>query len=115
MVAVGAAWPLLIALTPSGSRPWVSGTSDNSIWSLILGYNGVGRVTGQAGGPAGAGGPGGGGGGGGVFGGPAGVFRLLDSSLGAQAGWLLGFALVAAIAIVVGLAAAARRRPHAAG
>ena len=100
MVAVGAAWPLLIALTPSGSRPWVSGTSDNSIWSLIMDYNGAGRVTGQAGGPAGAGGPGGGGGGG-VFGGPAGVFRLLDSSLGAQAGWMIGFALVAAIAILV--------------
>ena len=98
MVAVGAAWPLLIALTPAGSRPWVSGTSDNSILSLILGYNGVGRLSGQAGGPAG--GPGGGGGG--VFGGPAGVFRLLDSTLGAQAGWLLGFALVGGVAIVVG-------------
>ncbi len=100
MVAVGAAWPLLIALTPSASRPWVSGTSDNSIWSLIVGYNGAGRVAGQAGGPGG--GMGGGGGGGGVFGGPAGVFRLLDSSMGAQAGWLLGFALVSGIAILVG-------------
>ena len=48
------------------------------------------------------GGPGGGGGGGGVFGGPIGVFRLLDSSLGAQAGWLLGFALVSGVAILVG-------------
>ena len=102
MVAVGAAWPLLIALTPSGSRPWVSGTSDNSILSLILGYNGVGRLSGQAGGPAGgAGGPGVGGGGG-VFGGPAGVFRLLDSTLGAQAGWMVGFALVGGVAILVG-------------
>ena len=101
MVVVGGAWPLLVALTPAESRPWVSGTSDNSIWSLILDYNGAGRVTGQAGGPAGAmGGPGGGGGG--VFGGPIGVFRLLDSSLGAQAGWLLGFALVSGIAILIG-------------
>jgi 4-amino-4-deoxy-L-arabinose transferase-like glycosyltransferase len=98
MVAVGAAWPLLIALTPAGSRPWVSGTSDNSILSLILDYNGVGRLSGQAGGPGGMGGPGGGGG---VFGGPAGVFRLLDSTLGAQAGWLLGFALVGGVAILV--------------
>jgi 4-amino-4-deoxy-L-arabinose transferase-like glycosyltransferase len=101
MVAVGAAWPLLIALTPAGSRPWVSGTSDNSIFSLIFGYNGVGRLSGQAGGPGGMGGGGGGGGGGGVFGGPAGVFRLLDYTLGAQAGWLLGFALVGGIAILV--------------
>ena len=101
MIVVGGAWPLLVALTPAESRPWVSGTSDNSIWSLIAGYNGAGRVTGQAGGPgAGAGGPGGGGGG--VFGGPVGVFRLLDSTLGAQAGWLLGFAVVGGIAILIG-------------
>jgi 4-amino-4-deoxy-L-arabinose transferase-like glycosyltransferase len=101
MVVVGGAWPLLVALTPAGSRPWVSGTSDNSIWSLIVNYNGAGRVTGQAGGPGGGMGGPGGGGGGGVFGGPAGVFRLLDASMGAQAGWLLGFALVSGIAILV--------------
>jgi 4-amino-4-deoxy-L-arabinose transferase-like glycosyltransferase len=100
MVAVGAAWPLLMVLTPAGSRPWVSGTNDNSILSLIVGYNGVGRLSGQSGGPGGTGGPGGGPGGG-VFGGPAGVFRLLDSTLGAQAGWLLGFALVGGVAILV--------------
>ena len=101
MVVVGGAWPLLVALTPAESRPWVSGTADNSIWSLIAGYNGAGRVTGQAGGPGGAmGGPGGGGGG--VFGGPIGPFRLLDSTLGAQAGWLLGFALVSGLAILIG-------------
>ena len=34
-------------------RPYISGTADNSILSLIFGYNGFGRVTGQAGGPAG--------------------------------------------------------------
>ena len=106
MVAVGGAWPLLVALTPASDRPWVSGTSDNSIWSLILGYNGLGRLFGQDGGPGGgAGGPGGGGGGG-MFGGEPGVLRLLNQSLGGQAGWLLGFALVAA----VGIAAATRLR-----
>ena len=49
MVVAGGAWPLLIALTPASSRPWISGTSDNSIWSLIVGYNGLGRLDGQAG------------------------------------------------------------------
>jgi 4-amino-4-deoxy-L-arabinose transferase-like glycosyltransferase len=98
MVAVGGAWPLLIALTPAADRPWVSGTSDNSIVSLIFGYNGLGRLSGQAGGPQALGG---GGGGGGPFGGPPGVLRLLDSSLGGQAGWLLGFALVAGLGIAV--------------
>jgi 4-amino-4-deoxy-L-arabinose transferase-like glycosyltransferase len=92
LVAVGGAWPLLVTLTPASDRPWISGTSDNSIWSLIVGYNGLGRLSGQTGGP--------GGGAGGMFGGPTGPFRLLQSSLGDQAGWLLGFAVVAGLAIL---------------
>ena len=48
-----------------------------------------------------AGGPGGGGGGGnGLFGGATGPFRLLNEAMGAQAGWFLGFALVAGIAVL---------------
>jgi 4-amino-4-deoxy-L-arabinose transferase-like glycosyltransferase len=108
MVAVGGAWPLLVALTPAADRPWISGTSDNSVWSLIFGYNGLGRVAGQTGGPGGAGGGAGGGPGGGagfggnsLFGGATGPFRLLQSALGDQAGWLLGFAVVAGLAILV--------------
>src|SRR3954462_7807518 len=58
MAVAGLAWPVAVALTPAADRPWISGTSDNSIWSLILGYNGLGRLDGQSGGPAGAGGPG---------------------------------------------------------
>ena len=101
MAAVGCAWPLLVALTPAGERPWVSGTADNSIWSLILGYNGLGRLFGQAGGPGGgAGGPGAGGGGGGFFGGDPGPLRLLNASLGGQGGWLLGFAAVAGVGLL---------------
>jgi 4-amino-4-deoxy-L-arabinose transferase-like glycosyltransferase len=103
LAVVGGAWPVLMWLTPAADRPWISGTKDNSIWSLIFGYNGLGRLDGQAGGPGGAAGGGrfGGGGGGGPFGGSAGVFRLLHQSLGGQAGWFLGFALVAAVALVV--------------
>src|SRR5438067_5096700 len=29
MTVVGAAWPVLVWLTPAASRPWISGTSDN--------------------------------------------------------------------------------------
>jgi 4-amino-4-deoxy-L-arabinose transferase-like glycosyltransferase len=103
MVAVGGAWPLLVTLTPASDRPWISGTSDNSIWSLIFGYNGLGRVSGQTGGPSGGGGPGGGGGFGpnNLFGGATGPFRLLESALGDQAGWLLGFAVVSGLALLV--------------
>src|SRR4051812_40984388 len=70
-VAVGGAWPLLMALTPASDRPWISGTSDNSILSLIFNYNGFGRIDGQAGGPQALGN-------GGPFGGSPGVFRLLN-------------------------------------
>jgi 4-amino-4-deoxy-L-arabinose transferase-like glycosyltransferase len=97
MAAVGLAWPVLVWLTPASDRPWISGTSDNSIWSLIFGYNGLGRLTGQQGAPGG-GGPGGGGG---AFGGDPGVLRLLNESLGGQGGWLLGFAAVAGVGLVV--------------
>jgi 4-amino-4-deoxy-L-arabinose transferase-like glycosyltransferase len=99
LAVVGLAWPLLVTLTPAADRPWISGTADNSIWSLIFNYNGVGRVTGQTGAPNA--GFGGGGGGGGGVGGASGVFRLLSSGLGDQAGWLLGFAIVAGLGVLV--------------
>jgi 4-amino-4-deoxy-L-arabinose transferase-like glycosyltransferase len=102
MVLVGGAWPALVALTPAADRPWISGTSDNSIFSLIFEYNGVGRVEGQTGGPAGIGG------GSTNFGGSAGPLRLLNSALGGQAGWLLGFAVVGALAILL----SSRLRPR---
>jgi 4-amino-4-deoxy-L-arabinose transferase-like glycosyltransferase len=94
MVLVGGAWPLLVELTPAADRPWISGTSDNRILSLIFEYNGVGRVAGQSGGPGGFGG-------GSVFGGTPGPLRLLNSALGGQAGWLLGFALVSGVGILL--------------
>jgi 4-amino-4-deoxy-L-arabinose transferase-like glycosyltransferase len=94
LLAVALAWPVLVWLTPAGSRPWISGTSDNSIWSLIWEYNGFGRLEGQTGGPASFGGAGGG-----PFGGATGMFRLLNESLGGQAGWLLGAATVGGLGI----------------
>ncbi|MBS1891603.1 MAG: glycosyltransferase family 39 protein [Actinobacteria bacterium] len=94
LLAVALAWPVLVWLTPAASRPWISGTNDNSIWSLIWEYNGFGRLEGQTGGPASFGGAGGG-----PFGGATGVFRLLNESLGGQAGWLLGVATVGGVGI----------------
>ncbi len=95
LVLVAGAWPLLVELTPASQRPWISGTSDNRIISLILGYNGIGRISGQAGGPQAFGG------GGTMFGGPTGPLRLLQSGLGDQAGWLLGFALAAILVLLI--------------
>jgi 4-amino-4-deoxy-L-arabinose transferase-like glycosyltransferase len=93
MIVVAGAWPALVELTPAADRPWVSGTSDNSVVSLIFGYNGLGRVEGQSGGP--------GGGAGTMFGGTPGPLRLLNSALGGQAGWLLGFALLSGVGILI--------------
>jgi 4-amino-4-deoxy-L-arabinose transferase-like glycosyltransferase len=97
MVAVGGAWPLLVELTPAADRPWVAGTSDNSVLSLILDYNGLNRVEGQVGVPTG----------GSMSGESPGLLRLLNPALGGQAGWLLGFALVSLVAL---LAASRLRR-----
>lgn len=95
MLIAGGAWPLLVELTPASARPWVSGTGDDRVLSLIFEYNGFGRIDGQVGGVGGVRfGPGGS-----VFGGTPGPLRLLNSALGGQAGWLLGLALVGAIAL----------------
>jgi hypothetical protein len=102
MLIVGGAWPLLVALTPAADRPFVSGTSDNTILSLIFGYNGLGRVTGQTGGPARFGGVGG------ALGQVTGPLRLINAALGGQGGWLLGLAVGGAVAVLV--ASRARRR-----
>jgi 4-amino-4-deoxy-L-arabinose transferase-like glycosyltransferase len=99
LVAVALAWPVLVWLTPAGGRPWISGTNDNSIWSLIWEYNGLGRLEGQTGGPGNLGA-------GGTFGGATGVLRLLNESLGGQAGWLLGVAATGGL----GIAALSRLR-----
>jgi 4-amino-4-deoxy-L-arabinose transferase-like glycosyltransferase len=94
LLLVGGAWPLLVELTPAADRPWVSGTANDTIRSLIFGYNGLGRIEGQGGGPQALGGSN-------LFGGSAGPLRLLNEALGGQAGWLLGFALVSAVAILL--------------
>ncbi|WP_052591879.1 glycosyltransferase family 39 protein [Luteipulveratus mongoliensis] len=47
MVAASGWYLLLVELTPSRHRPFVSSTLDNSIVSLALGYNGLGRLTGE--------------------------------------------------------------------
>jgi 4-amino-4-deoxy-L-arabinose transferase-like glycosyltransferase len=93
MVIVGGAWPALVELTPAADRPWISGTANNTIFSLIFEYNGLGRVDGQAGGPGGTASN--------TFGGSPGPLRLLNSALGGQGSWLLGFALVSGLGILV--------------
>ncbi|MBV8201132.1 MAG: glycosyltransferase family 39 protein [Acidobacteria bacterium] len=101
LVAGGAAmivsagwWVAIVALWPAGSRPMIDGSSSNSILDLIVGYNGLGRLTGSSG-------PGGGGGGGGGFSGQTGLLRLFNDLMAGQASWLLPVAL---LVLVIGVA-----------
>lgn len=48
-------WSILVWITPASKRPWVGSTNDNSIWSLIFGYNGFGRLLGNGAGNGGGG------------------------------------------------------------
>lgn len=82
MVAAAGWWVLAVQLTPAGRRPWLGSSQSNSVLELALGYNGLGRITGQEGG-----------------GGAADVARpgswgRLFGSWAPEAGWLLPAALV---------------------
>src|SRR5581483_1115451 len=86
-------WVAVVTLWPAASRPYIGGSTNNSILDLIFGYNGLSRVFGNsAPGPGGGslGGPGGGAG----FGGAPGWLRMFNSELGGQIAWLLPLAVV---------------------
>lgn len=115
MVVAGGWWVAIVELTPASSRPYIGGSQGNSIVELILGYNGLGRITGNEVGSVGpgaaqGGGPGGGPGGGGPggFGGSTGLGRLFDGSWAGYIAWLLPVALIAAVAMLWFTRSAAR-------
>ena len=78
-MVVSAGWFIaLVELWPASDRPYIGGSTTNSLLELALGYNGLGRLLGGTGD---GGGPGGGSGGGNTgFGGSAGPLRLLPVS-----------------------------------
>jgi 4-amino-4-deoxy-L-arabinose transferase-like glycosyltransferase len=86
-------WIAVVQLTPASARPYIGGSQDNSLWNLIFGYNGFGRLTGNETGSVGGGGRGG------VWG-ATGLTRLFGADMGTQISWLLPAAL---ILLVVGL------------
>jgi 4-amino-4-deoxy-L-arabinose transferase-like glycosyltransferase len=100
LIASAGWWVVLVMLTPTGTRPYIGGTADNSIWELIISGNGLDRLLGNTARNAAA--PGGGGSGGAnvAFGGPTGWARMFEESFGTQVSWLLPAAL---IGLVVGL------------
>jgi len=94
---VSAGWYVaLVSLWPASSRPYIAGSTNNTLWELALGYNGLGRIFGGEG-------NGGGGGGGSQntgFGGATGIGRLFGSSMGTEISWLLPAALIALVAVL---------------
>ncbi|HYM84622.1 MAG TPA: glycosyltransferase family 39 protein, partial [Candidatus Dormibacteraeota bacterium] len=111
-------WVVAVELIPASSRPYIGGSTRNSVLDLIFGYDGLGRIFGIFGfgpGPAGpsaagaagqvGGGPAGPSGAGGGFGGAPGLLRMFNDRFAGQIAWFLP-------ASVCGLAAGiwARRR-----
>ena len=114
-VVVSGGWLVaLVAIWPASSRPYIAGSTDNSLWQLAIGYNGLGRIFGGegngggGGGARGGGGRGFGGGGNSMFGGSPGLTRMFGTAFGLEISWLLPAALIALVALL----AVAGRQPR---
>ena len=95
LVASAGWWVLAVTLWPASSRPYIGGSQHNSVLELVLGYNGLGRLTGNETGSVG-------GGAAGTAGrwGATGLTRMFNSSYGGQISWLIPAALVLMTALL---------------
>ncbi|MDR6980028.1 4-amino-4-deoxy-L-arabinose transferase-like glycosyltransferase [Streptomyces sp. 3330] len=93
LIVSSAWWMVVVDLIPASSRPYIGGSTDNTVWDLVIGYNGFGRIFGAS---SSVGSQGNGAG----FGGEAGLYRMFNDIMGGQISWLIPFA---AIALVAGL------------
>ncbi|TMF92802.1 MAG: phospholipid carrier-dependent glycosyltransferase, partial [Chloroflexi bacterium] len=81
-------WVAAVELFPSASRPYIGGSQNNDLLSLIFGYNGFGRLTGNESGSVG---------GFGALGsrwGLTGWDRLFNAQFGGQISWLIPAAII---------------------
>ena len=96
-LATAGAWIAAVELTPASMRPFIGGSTNNSVLDLIFGYDGLGRIFGASAGS---------GQGGSNFSGVPGLLRLFNAEFGGQISWLLPFAFsAAAIGLIVTLRA----------
>ncbi|MFR9803027.1 ArnT family glycosyltransferase [Pseudonocardia sp. RS010] len=92
-MVISAGWFVaLVELWPADSRPYIGGSTTNSLLELALGYNGLGRLLG------GSGNGGGGAAGNTGFGGEAGITRLFTGEIAHEVSWLLPAALILLVA-----------------
>jgi 4-amino-4-deoxy-L-arabinose transferase-like glycosyltransferase len=88
-------WVAAVMLTPAADRPYVGGSTNDSVLQLALGYNGLGRLDGNETGSVGFAGSHGGA----SFSGASGLGRLFAADMGGQISWLLPAALIAVAAL----------------
>ena len=81
MLASAGWWIAVVQLTPAASRPYIGGSQNNSLWNLMFGYNGFGRLTGNENGSVT--------GGGSSPWGITGLTRLFNADFGGQISWML--------------------------
>jgi 4-amino-4-deoxy-L-arabinose transferase-like glycosyltransferase len=93
MIVAAGWWIAIVELVPAQYRPYVGGSQNNSILELTLGYNGLGRLSGDE-----TGSVGGGGGTGGSQWGETGIGRMFNSEMGGQIAWLIPAALILLVA-----------------
>src|SRR5919204_380065 len=88
-------WVAIVELWPASDRPYIGGSQNNSLLNVILGYNGLGRLTGNetgsVGGLAGIGGRWG----------LTGWNRLFNNDFGGEASWLIPAALILGVVPLV--------------
>lgn len=118
LLVVSLSWALIVDLTPAKDRPYVGSSQTNSVIELVLGYNGIQRLTGREAGRnniddrqnsndgrsmnqpqngMGNGGPGGTG-----ENGQKGVLRIFNQQLAGQISWLLPMALFGMLILLIG-------------
>ncbi|MEU9152613.1 glycosyltransferase family 39 protein [Streptomyces sp. NPDC048417] len=88
LVVSSAWWMVVVDLIPASDRPYIGGSTDNTVWDLVIGYNGFGRIFG-AGSSVGSQGNGA------SFGGSSGLYRMFNDIMGGQISWLIPFAAIA--------------------
>jgi 4-amino-4-deoxy-L-arabinose transferase-like glycosyltransferase len=101
LIASAGWWVLAVQLTPASARPYIGGSTDNTVLDLTLGYNGINRLLGRhrEGKPLGG------------WGGSSlpirtGMHRLFTGEMSKEISWL---SLVAMFVVAFGVYLAARR------
>ena len=101
------AWVAAVIVTPASARPYIGGSTNNSVLDLIFGYDGLGRIFGASGSGVGQSGA--------NFSGTPGLLRLFNTEFGGQIAWLLPASLIFLVAGLFLTRRAARTDPRRAG